>query len=262
MVNDNLVFDASNGPIMEGHWVNPKTGDTFTVRDSFFQDNQYIVQTTDGRMLDYNFIQNYIKVEKESDLQNFKNSFKNKSDKQSEMDIPDDIKNMIESPQNSATDSSQFDYSEYMTEEDKSLGMGNICNKTETDYNPYKPNLGNINQSQPVTQIDDEDLLFIKRVLKNTSLPFVNVSVKWDDIPVNKLDTLINILGVDIDNVSDWIINHMDLNEFRLEFRKSINLFIEQHITNQKSNNSNTDKLNTDIKSSPVKKTRRSMNGK
>ena len=45
------------GPIMDGTWYNPNTGDSFTVRDSFFEDNQFMVSTMDGRVLNYNQIQ-------------------------------------------------------------------------------------------------------------------------------------------------------------------------------------------------------------
>ena len=62
-MNSNLIFNGE-GPMMSGTWYNPTNGDSFTVADSFFQDNQYIVKTTDGRMLDYNFIQNYVKSDK------------------------------------------------------------------------------------------------------------------------------------------------------------------------------------------------------
>jgi hypothetical protein len=50
-----------DGPVMTGTWYNPKNGDSFTVRDTYFEDNQYMVITTDGRRMDYNMIQNYIK---------------------------------------------------------------------------------------------------------------------------------------------------------------------------------------------------------
>ena len=50
---------SMDGPIMDGTWYNTTTGDSFTVRDTFFQDNQLMVATTDGRLMDYNMIQNY-----------------------------------------------------------------------------------------------------------------------------------------------------------------------------------------------------------
>ena len=37
----NLIFNGE-GPVMEGTWYNPNTGDAFTVRDSFFEDKVLI----------------------------------------------------------------------------------------------------------------------------------------------------------------------------------------------------------------------------
>ena len=61
MTNDNLMFTGDT-PLMSGHWHNYKTGDSFTVADSFFQDNQYLIKTTDGRMLDASRIGDYIQT--------------------------------------------------------------------------------------------------------------------------------------------------------------------------------------------------------
>ena len=63
MMNSGLTF-GSEGPMMEGTWYNTRTGDSFTVRDSFFEDNQFVVTTTDGRYLKYEQIQDYIKSDK------------------------------------------------------------------------------------------------------------------------------------------------------------------------------------------------------
>ena len=63
MMNSGLTF-GMEGPMMEGTWYNTNTGDSFTVRNSFFEDNQFIIQTTDGRVLGYNQIQDYIKSDK------------------------------------------------------------------------------------------------------------------------------------------------------------------------------------------------------
>ena len=60
---DAMIFSGET-PMMSGTWYNPQTGDSFTVADAFFQDNQYLVKTVDGRILDYNIIQNYIKSDK------------------------------------------------------------------------------------------------------------------------------------------------------------------------------------------------------
>jgi hypothetical protein len=51
---------GTEGPVMSGTWYHPTNGDKFTVADTFFEDNQLLVRTTDGRLLNYNIIQNYI----------------------------------------------------------------------------------------------------------------------------------------------------------------------------------------------------------
>ena len=68
MFNNGITF-GSDGPMMDGTWYNPKTGDSFTVRNTFFEDNQFIIQTTDGRVLNYEQIQNYVKSDKPMDVE-------------------------------------------------------------------------------------------------------------------------------------------------------------------------------------------------
>ena len=75
---------------MQGTWYNPYTGDAFTVRDAFFEDNQYIVMTTDGRKMDYNRLQNYIQSDMK--LEDLK---KMKVEKKENEEIPDEIKNIL-----------------------------------------------------------------------------------------------------------------------------------------------------------------------
>jgi hypothetical protein len=59
MYTQGMTF-GTEGPVMSGTWYHPTNGDKFTVADTFFEDNQLLVRTTDGRLLNYNIIQNYI----------------------------------------------------------------------------------------------------------------------------------------------------------------------------------------------------------
>ena len=49
-----MIF--GEGPILSGHWYNPSTGDSFTVKDTYFEDNNLYVITTDGRRMNYDMI--------------------------------------------------------------------------------------------------------------------------------------------------------------------------------------------------------------
>lgn len=50
-----------SGLMMTGTWVNPTTGDKFTVKDCLVEDNnQAVVYTTDGRRLSLDMVSSYI----------------------------------------------------------------------------------------------------------------------------------------------------------------------------------------------------------
>lgn len=66
MVN-NVTFNM-DGPTITGHWYNTKTGDSFTVRDSFFEDNQLFIQATDGRVFGYEQLQDYIQSKEKIEM--------------------------------------------------------------------------------------------------------------------------------------------------------------------------------------------------
>ena len=61
--NNGITLSGIGGPVMSGTWINPNNNDTFTVKDCFFEDNQLIVNTTDGRNLNYDILQNYIQAD-------------------------------------------------------------------------------------------------------------------------------------------------------------------------------------------------------
>lgn len=244
-MNNDFSFDPSSGPIMSGSWVNPKNGDMFTVRDVFFQDNQLIVLTTDGRSLDYNMISDYIKSDKPEHAKQLSDQIKQSKKnifKESKDEIPSEILNMVEPASNNQ-------YSDMVAPED-------IAAITPTKSQTIS--ISNAPQIAPTSQInlqvDDEDLLFIKRVLRSVDEPTLKIDVNWKSIPVGKLDTLINMLGVDVNNIVEWVIKDMDLNKIRENVKKSICEYIESHMLPQPKETNNNP--------SPIKKTRRVTNEK
>lgn len=57
------VMMMGDGPNFTGTWYNVNTGDSFTVRDTYFEDNKVKIQTTDGRIIGYEQLQNYVQSE-------------------------------------------------------------------------------------------------------------------------------------------------------------------------------------------------------
>ena len=230
----NEVTFNMDGPNILGAWVNPKTGDAFVARDNFIQDNQFIIVTTDNRQLSLNFISDYVKLEKkpnetdEQAIANFKKNFAPKQNKAT--DIPDEIVKMLEPPVQLSENKSS-DYSDMMIPEDIE-----VFNKSSNNGIPVPQDIHTVEKistalPNPVSNIlstdeskdmDSEDLLFIKRVLRTSDKPKISAGITWENYPVKKIDILTNVLGVDIDNIVDWFIKDISIDEIRNALKQSI----------------------------------------
>lgn len=190
MIN-NISFNGE-GPVMSGTWYNPKTGDSFTVEDSYFQDNQYLVKTTDGRMLDYNFIQNYVKSDAPIPKQNTPTKVQSH---------PQEVLNMIQ-PEAS------------ILPEDQALISGNSFVGPTNSY---------INNSIETTYKEDP---IISRALSKKALPKIDFNIDEKSFPKKAIDMLIEIMGVTEEEIVEWYINKIDINIIREGIKDSLrNIF-------------------------------------
>lgn len=217
-LNNGLMF-GMEGPNMEGTWYNPKTGDSFTVRNSFFQDNQYIVQTTDGRILDYNTLQSYIQSDRPIEMST-----------KTEDNLPAEVVDLV--------DSNDFSYNILpedlnMINGSKSLGNLSIINNT-TSSDPII--------SIPYTQVD-QNFAMIEKALAKKSMPDIQVSIDWKNFPQREMDMLIDIMDVNEDEIIDWYVRQIDTN-YLAECLKEV---IKDHIHKQLSPEAITPKIDIHI---------------
>ena len=184
----NGVMFGGEGPMMKGTWYNPNTGDVFTVRDSFFEDNNYVVTTTDGRYLSYNQIQNY--VQSDTPASELK-AMMNKSKQEKKEEIPAELKDMI------ATDDDDS-YDSYMIPDD----------------NIYAKPLGNINNTptvvQPAVAPVNVNKAIIEKALKNTTGAKLTVIVDWPDYPEKEISLLTDIMDIPAQEIAEWYCNEID----------------------------------------------------
>ena len=156
MVN-NVTFNM-DGPTITGHWYNTKTGDSFTVRDSFFEDNQLIIQATDGRIFGYDQLQDYIQSKEKIEIPKPQNNI-----------IPKEVINELED--------------DFV---DLSQPLGNIYNevKLEPIYNEEKAILDRTltKKSKPksTTKIDWKNFPLNEIQFLNESMDIdMNVIINW-----------------------------------------------------------------------------------
>jgi hypothetical protein len=207
MIQPGMMF-GGEGPVMNGTWYNPHTGDAFTVRDSFFEDNQYVVTTTDGRYFRYDQLQNYI---------------------QSDMKL-EDLKQMHETKEN--------------TNEILPLEVSNLIDKTDDEEDPIgilpddldliKPrSLGNLGDKPTVANYVKDDVklpvapvnmnsAIIEKALKNTVKPNFSINVEWSNYPSKEIEMLKDIMEIPSDEIVEWYLDNIQFNDFIMAFKTAI----------------------------------------
>ena len=206
MMNNGLMF-GGEGPVMEGYWFNPQTGDSFTVRNSFFEDNQYIVQTTDGRILNYNQIQNYIKSDKPIDTSKI-----TQQKQQNNPQLPAEVASLIE---NSS---------------DTPMSLGNLSDS----YNYINYTDDSVTYTDPIWEEPREEkvsmnMSIIDKALSKRPVPKIHVGIDWEDCPIKEMKMLLELMDVEVDEIIDWYMGQVDV-ESTINTMKGI---IKDHIVNQ-----------------------------
>ena len=194
-----MIDIAMDGPMIDGTWYNTQTGDHFTVRDSFFQDGQLIIQATDGRMFDYNTIQNYVRSN--TPLQ------RSQPTQQPETPIPNEVQNLLEDDS-------------YLLEEDKSL----ITAPQKPQTLAWKPQT-----TTPTPQSTlSEDEIIINRILSRVEKPMIIYNTAWKKFPNKQLEMLIDMMGAEISEIAKYFTNKISIEEIR----KTLQSQIERDIKN------------------------------
>lgn len=204
MMNSGLTF-GSEGPMMEGTWYNTRTGDSFTVRDSFFEDNQFIVTTTDGRYLKYEQIQDYIKSDKPIEM---------KKPESKHEDLPAEVADLIGD-----------NYDDMIMADDLAMIQGQPTNSLG---NLNKPNPMQVVQSTPVQANTNYDI--ISKALSKRTLPDFQVGIDWLACPVKEMNMLIDLMDVQEQEIVDWYLSQVDVQTTTLMIKEVIKDYLMKQL--------------------------------
>lgn len=198
-----MIF--GEGPILTGNWYNPKTGDSFTVRDTYFEDNNFYVMTTDGRRMDYNLMSQYVQSDK---------PIPKMEQPQLQTQIPQEILSQMENNMDG----------DFMTEDDMALITGQTP-KVQANF---------VDPTKVVAQIPkDEDVLLIERLLKRASKPAITCGVKWSNFPEKQFEML-DMMAVDTEKIVEYFLQSIDLQALREEVKYGIEKYIYDYFGNGK----------------------------
>lgn len=207
------VIFGNEGPVMQGTWYNPTTGDAFVVRDSFFEDNQYIVAATDGRFLRYDQLQNY--VQSDMSLDELKRMKREKENTIKTSEIPNEVKNILEG------ETSSDSWSDMMLPEDMDIQssvltkpIGNIYNGNTTTVNSTK--------TQVLELPTNINTAIIDKALGSTPPPKFKVSIEWEDYPSKQIELLKDVMNISKEEILDWYLDNIIVDDILDEVKESI----------------------------------------
>lgn len=203
-MNQGIMFNSET-PMMEGKWYNPHTGDSFVVRNTFFEDNQLVVQTMDGRILEYNQLQHYVQSNG-GDPTPTTQVNKQVSNNQ----LPPEISSLIEEGDLLAEDAALIaGYSQGPDWQEPIKLSGNIC-KTVTG------------------PVESTNNIIISKALSKLELPKLDANLDKNTIPENAIRMLHDIMDIPTEDIVEWYINHMDINKIYEAIRDQLKSHISE----------------------------------
>ena len=225
-MNNGMTF-GMDGPMITGWWVNPKTGDKFNAVDTFFEDNNLLVKSSDGRILNYNQLQNYIQTDKPDDIVQQVKSSQNKSVVRDE--IPTNILSELEQPGEE-------------NKENLIIPDDDIWGNPKQSIDISIPASKLLSGARLETGIKDFDI--IDRALTDKPKPFIEGQVNWKGYPETEIRMICDIMKVSPESIIDYYINQISIDDIANSIKESLREFIEKK--------SNPTKTNSD---EPTKKT-------
>lgn len=203
----NGINFGMEGPQVDGWWYNPKTGDRFNALDTYFEDNNLLIKTADGRLLNYNQIQNYVHVEDPKSIPD-----KSSAASPSNDDVPPEVLAEIEG--------------------DKDPDGGLLIPDDDIYGQPIKQQpgeLGNIYKGpEPQSPLPEvQDFAIIDRALSGKDTPIVTGSIEWKGFPKREIEMLVEVMQIPEQEIIQYYINNISLNSLRHMVSQSIERYIK-----------------------------------
>ncbi len=211
-----ITFDGT-APMMEGTWFNPKTGDVIKIRDTFFENNNYIARTTDGRMLNYSQLQNYVRDDSKTPNTN----------KQEVKPVQQTASAHVQSAPSVDPDSmlsqEDLDILEGLSTPDSAQNRSAV----QEVQNGIAERLNGIadyidKRGQELT-ISDQ---IINRAMEDEDEPRLMVKVSWY-APIEKLRFLKENMGITDSDIVRWITRTLDSRDLSSDVRDSVTEWVD-----------------------------------
>lgn len=208
----NFTGIMMDGPTIEGVWQNPKTGDFFTVRDSYMEDDDFIIIATDGRRFNYKMLNDYSQTnQKIEELKHSRDMIRRKMEQDEDNEvlklIGTDEEDILTKPlkRNTQPTTQTPSGGVEMDDEINSL-MGNYADPGKRPAGVRMPiDALDYDRSVAYKQPALKDADIIGRALKRVKAPEIKLDLIFEKYPEKQLDMLVNLMGCEYEDIANWM---------------------------------------------------------
>lgn len=198
-----MAMSSTGGPMISGQWVNQKTGEVVTVRDSYMDGEQMYVTLSNGKQITMEDFQCYVQMSEDNDkliesIQKQQNEKKNtpKYD-------PSLVFDGIDTTPKTAPSVSPLQ-KQILSQEATSLGITYEENVTAT--NSADPAVVKTVVDKSAVETSSEQEKMIMKILDKSDAPTIEFSVVWEGCPKKELSMLKEYFGVSSEDIAKAII--------------------------------------------------------
>ena len=208
----NFTGIMMDGPTIEGVWQNSKTGDFFTVRDSYMEDDDFIIIATDGRRFNYKMLNDYSQTnQKIEELKHSRDMIRRKREQDEDNEvlklIGSDEEDILTKPLKRNTQpTTQTPSGDVEMDDEINSLMGNYANPGKRPAGVRMPiDAPDYDRSVAYKQPTLKDADIIGRALKRVKAPEIKLDLIFEKYPEKQLDMLVNLMGCEYEDIANWM---------------------------------------------------------
>lgn len=215
------IRDLSSNPHMidqssafvSGTWMNPATGHKFTVKDCVFENGELLIISTDGQHISGRMFADYVQdTGKDANGQPIRDANGQAAPSLGNLSTPVSAPPVIVGDLPVTEESLDAPFGEFSREVSVDISDHSLQDEAAEllQGGASEPRRFNPNLLEGVTH-KNMDLEMVTRVLRKHPLPTIE-TLKWNK-PTKQIDTLTDILGIDMETIVEYYVNRINPEE-------------------------------------------------
>lgn len=203
------------GPMLTGTWFNPQTGDYFEVVDSYFENDDCVVVTNNGRKYNYDTLQDYVQTKESTKILEqrkqeiiAKNKVINSKSNNVSLNQLDEVMTFGKTQTDESKNNFAIPEDELNDIISKPFNYTTASTTIRTDVAVAERPL-----SYESSNIKDEQI--IARALDKAESPEITIDLAYSNYPEKEISMLVDIMNVDINDIATWMYNHYFAKNFK-----------------------------------------------